>query len=112
MKKILFPLAALFLLMLSCAKEPLTEEETSSEEISPKELTPAEPAIVKGVREVLFSDEMIDLVEADLAKGSLATKSMQLNEALTELGITGIERMFPDAGEYEARHREAGLHKW
>ena len=112
MKKILFPLVAISLLVLSCAKEPLAEEENTSEGLSPKELPAAEPALVKGVREVLFSDEMIDLVEADLAKGSLATKSMQLNEALTEMGITAIERIFPYAGEFEARHREAGLHKW
>lgn len=27
-------------------------------------------------------------------------------------GHATIERLFPDAGEWEARHREAGLHRW
>jgi len=33
-------------------------------------------------------------------------------EALEALGIHSMERMFPDAGEFEARHRAAGLHRW
>ncbi len=27
-------------------------------------------------------------------------------------GVTALERVFPDAGEWEERHRRAGLHKW
>jgi hypothetical protein len=32
--------------------------------------------------------------------------------SLAGLGIRSIERVFPDAGEFEARHRTAGLHRW
>ena len=28
------------------------------------------------------------------------------------LGVISAERVFPDAGEFEARHRAAGLHRW
>ena len=34
------------------------------------------------------------------------------SEVLTALGIHSMERLFPDAGEFEARHRAAGLHRW
>ena len=33
-------------------------------------------------------------------------------ETLEALGIYSLERVFPDAGEFEARHRAAGLHRW
>lgn len=33
-------------------------------------------------------------------------------EALKEMGVYTMERMFPEAGEFEERHRAAGLHRW
>lgn len=33
-------------------------------------------------------------------------------EVLAALGVRSLERLFPDAGEFEARHRAAGLHRW
>ena len=33
-------------------------------------------------------------------------------KAFDAIGIQRIERVFPDAGPYEARHRAAGLHRW
>ncbi|MBR5432664.1 MAG: hypothetical protein IK119_09860, partial [Bacteroidales bacterium] len=33
-------------------------------------------------------------------------------EALESLGVLSLERLFPDAGEWEPRHRAAGLHRW
>lgn len=33
-------------------------------------------------------------------------------ETLDALGVYSMERVFPDAGEFEARHRAAGLHRW
>lgn len=35
-----------------------------------------------------------------------------LTKALDAIGILEIERVFPDAGPFEARHRAAGLHRW
>ena len=68
-------------------------------------------SVVPGVALVEFSDEMVALVEEDLSQGKVVTRSMGLNQALDELGIKSIERAFPDAGEFEPRHRKAGLHK-
>lgn len=33
-------------------------------------------------------------------------------DALKELGVYTMERVFPEAGEFEERHRAAGLHRW
>ena len=66
----------------------------------------------QGVVFVKFTDDMISLVEEDLSKGSLATKSDGLNFTLESLGIQHMERVFPHAGEFEGRTRREGLHKW
>ncbi|MFA6592215.1 MAG: S8 family serine peptidase [Bacteroidales bacterium] len=42
----------------------------------------------------------------------MATKSLDFNEAADALGVVSIERLFPDAGEFEPRTRAEGLHKW
>lgn len=60
---------------------------------------------------VEFSDEMCDLIEDELSAGKLITKSQTLNSAVDELGIVFMERLFPDAGEFEQKHRQFGLHK-
>ncbi len=100
-------LSAAMLLALSCSQSTVEELETveTAEEQQETEYTP-------GVAEVYFSDEMIELIENDLSEGSLSTKSSSLNSLIQELGITSMERLFPDAGEYEERTRKEGLHKW
>lgn len=100
--------AAVFMLA-ACAKEAipgndsLVEKEPVSEEESLYE---------PGIAVVKFSDSMIQAIESDLNAGKLATKSMGLNQALDELSITSMERLFPYAGEYESRTRKEGLHRW
>jgi len=66
-----------------------------------------------GVMTVEFSEELTAQIEAGLLSGNLiATKSAALNSAFEEIGVTSLERVFPDAGEWEERHRKAGLHRW
>ena len=103
--RILFALLAM--MAVGCAREispQIVEEETASEETV--------QAIVPGEAIVQFSDSMIKLIEADLASGDVVTKSSELNSVAELLGIESMTRVFPDAGEFEPRHREAGLHKW
>lgn len=106
MKRNFFLLLALTVLA-SCAKESLEtgkadgEKELEKEEISSN---------VPGVALVQFSDELIAKIEDDLDAGKLATRSMELNQAMDELGITSMKRLFPYAGEYEPRTRAEGLH--
>ena len=97
--------AAFFLTAVACTREPLGQED--------KPQTPQEvQAIVPGKAIVLFSDELMPAVEADLERGHLVTKSSELNSLTSKLGIVSMERVFPYAGKYEARTRAAGLHRW
>ena len=111
MKRILFPVLAVCFLA-SCSKEPVVQDEETPEVKT--ELLSAKDtgAFVPGVTIVKFSDDMIDLIEDDLSAGHVATRSMGLNQALDELGIKSIKRLFPYAGEFEPRTRREGLHKW
>lgn len=89
--------------LLACSKQELSltvPEETAA------------PSQAGGAAEMFFSEELAALVEEDLQAGKLVTRSMGLNQALDELGITSYERIFPDAGEFEERSRKAGLHRW
>jgi len=67
---------------------------------------------ILGEANVKFSEEMISLIEEDLDNGKTVTRSMSLNNVLDELGIVSMERIFPNAGEYEQRTRKEGLHRW
>lgn len=102
-------LALAFMAVVSCAKENMLEKVV--DEPAAEAGSSIDCSIVPGVALVEFSDEMIALIENDLLQGKVVTRSMGLNQALDELGIKSIERAFPDAGEFESRHRKAGLHK-
>ena len=56
--------------------------------------------------------EVSEELAADLSSGTLGTRSSALNDTFGSLGVVSIERLYPDAGEWEPRHREAGLHRW
>ena len=94
--------------MVSCSKEEAVdadkEKSTTAQEV--------DCSIVQGEAIVKFSDDMIAMIEDDLNNGKIVTRSMGLNQALDEIGITSIRRLFPNAGEYEPRTRREGLHKW
>lgn len=69
-----------------------------------------ENLFVEGVANVLFTEELAEMLER--GDGSLTTKSSSLNEAFEAIGVISYRRLFPHAGEYEQRTREAGLHRW
>lgn len=104
MKKVYLFVFSLILILSSCVREKFEDTQVAKEEQT--------QAIVPGTAIVRFTDDMIGLVEADLDRGSVVTKSSELNDLTQMLGITSMQRVFPDAGEFEARTREAGLHKW
>ncbi len=95
--------------VVSCAKENMLEK--VMDEPAAEAGSSIDRSIAPGVALVEFSDEMIALIGNDLLQGKVVTRSMGLNNALDELGIKSIKRAFPDAGEFEPRHRQAGLHK-
>ena len=106
MRKYFYWMIAAALLAVSCQQE-LTQD---------IEEKPTAPVALQGEESALIPGEMIIQVDEDLAEqlasGALQTKSAAVNSIFDGLGVTKIERLYPDAGEWEPRHREAGLHRW
>ena len=92
-------------LAIGCAREPLPESEQEEQQEKVQ-------AIVPGQAVVQFDDSMIELIETDLQSGCLVTKSSELNSMKEMLGISSMERVFSHGGEFEARRRAFGLHRW
>lgn len=107
MKRIFLPLFAL--LILSCAKDV---SNALTDDVPQDAVEQEESSILQGEANVYLSEEMADLVEKDLGKGSLVTKSSPLNSLLESLGASSMTRIFPYAGEFEPRTRQEGLHRW
>ncbi len=106
MKRIsLFLCLAFVATAVSCTDEPMAE-------IQDEGASAAENVYVQDKIVVMFSDDMVGLIEADLASGGVVTKSSELNGVAQSLGVKSMKRMFPHAGEFEERTRESGLHKW
>lgn len=62
---------------------------------------------------VKVSEQMFAQFDPQVSAGSVdVTGVKSMDNALAVLGGARIERTFPDAGKYEARHRKAGLHLW
>ena len=114
MKKVLLVLPVL--LALSCAREMDEQYHVVTgggvEESEKIDASDIDPLIVPGVAKILFSDEIVAEIEAYGGDGIPVTKSSPLGSMLSEMGVASMERLFPYAGEYEARTREDGLHKW
>ena len=66
------------------------------------------PALVPGSMIVQFDEEL----SAKMASAPAETKAMTFVPGLQALGAVKMERLFPDGGEWEPRHRQAGLHRW
>ncbi|MGN1045633.1 MAG: S8 family serine peptidase, partial [Candidatus Cryptobacteroides sp.] len=107
MRKLLFPVLAL--LVWGCAKDVPPAEIVESQE---KTDEAKESSLLEGEANIYLSEEMADLVEADLGRGMLVTKSSGLNSVLESLGASSMTRLFPYAGEFEPRTRKEGLHRW
>lgn len=109
-KQYLSIIAALALLATGCAKDGISVD--NAEENPQETVQPEDASCEPGVMVVEFDDDMLALIESDLAAGKVVTKSMPLNSALDELGIVSMERLIPDGGEWERSQREFGLHRF
>ena len=95
--------------LLSCAREEILPETPEAPKDVTGELT---DNYVSGEVRVYLSEELTAMVEEAAESGTIVTKSSSMNNALSELGITEMTRLFPHAGEYEERTRREGLHRW
>ena len=69
-----------------------------------------ESKYIEGRANILVSEEMAQMLES--AGGELRTKSPEVNTLFDRIGVISYQRLFPYAGEFEARTRKSGLHKW
>lgn len=71
-------------------------------------------AVLPDVLRVKFTPELALLVEDKLqsSKGELRALAPEMQQFLQHIGAIKLERVFPDAGKFEARQRAAGLHLW
>ncbi|MBR1873166.1 MAG: S8 family serine peptidase [Bacteroidales bacterium] len=110
MKRFLL-LFTLPLLALACAREVEVLQEVQEAAV-PED---AEAAYVPSLAVVEFSDEVLALIENDLAAGSIVTKSSDVNDIFTELGIESARPVFPEEEcpeEYRQRERDFGLRRF
>ena len=86
------------ILAVACTAEAEIHEQApeTSEPVSPIAISPLT---------VEFDDDWVALLEAP-------TKSADTQALLSELGIGEFRRVFPDAGEFEARSRAMGMHRF
>jgi len=57
-----------------------------------------------------LDDNLISALEQ--AQSPTSTKSADFNSVASLLQVYSFERVFPEAGKFEPRHRAAGLHRW
>ena len=67
-----------------------------------------------GIINIKITSEFAKEVEQNTREnGEVDVKSVKsMGFAIKDLGIVNMERLFPDAGKFEARTREDGLHLW
>ncbi len=78
-------------------------------------ISSAEPVEQQSTLIVTFDEQTSEALLSKIStKSGPVTKTgiNNIDEAFSSLGVKSIERVFPDAGEWEVRHREAGLHKF
>lgn len=86
------------------------DKAAEEEQLPPQQID--EPRNEQVTVSVKFTEEMAALVSSELEAGRLQTRSSALNEFVERSGAVSFERIFPDGGQYEERHRRAGLHLW
>lgn len=100
------PLAALSILA-ACAKE--VEQAEPQVPVVMEE----DDCLIPGEAVICVTEEVAALIEASQAEGTMVpTRAPGFVDALAAVGVTRLERLYPDAGEWEPRHRAAGLHLW
>lgn len=113
MKKNSLILLSLLALAACSKEEPETVEPVADDSVQATEVSEAGLLSISGVKVVRLSDEMAARISSDLDEGKVMTKSMGLNSAVDELGVTGFRKVFPLTNEeFAERHKRWGLDNW
>ena len=110
----LFGFAVCGLLVFGCGREPQVESgqetEAAAEELLSDDLL--DGPYFKGVAQVFLDEETAMQVASLLDQDRTLTRSATFGTQLESIGVTRVERVFPDAGEFEERGRALGMHRW
>lgn len=75
-----------------------------------------DPSLEEGILRIKVTEAMASQLEnAILSKTSdntLVTGIFALDRFNRQYRVSGMKRLFPDAGKFEARHRKYGFHRW
>ncbi|KAA6312625.1 hypothetical protein EZS27_036477, partial [termite gut metagenome] len=101
----------LLLFVISCQDDyPEYEKEEDTTTANPT--LPSEEYLEGWIR-VKFHREAGDNIQlVTTPGGDTRTEISQVDELMTRLGATKIERVFAEGGKFRERRREAGLHLW
>lgn len=70
-------------------------------------------SFIQGRARIKVTEQMFEQFDPQVSSGGVTLTGVKsIDNVLSVLGAARIERTFPDAGEFEARHRKAGLHLW
>lgn len=103
-------LFAFIILLSSCGNELTSTEVQEFQPCKAVDATVYQDHVI-----VQFGEGALPKVESSIDREGcfVATKAGgALNASLSSAGVVRMERLYPDAGEWEERHREAGLHLW
>lgn len=106
-----FKLFAVFILifLFSCQDDEFRENDLQKE---PGGVALNEDAYLKGCIRIRLKTSAEPNIQLSSVDGKAQTGIGRLDEIAAQLGASRIERLFPDAGKFEARTRKAGLHLW
>ena len=111
MNKRLYGACWVVLVLLCACQRNQPQETTLPAQETTKQALAAETnssIYISGTANIYLAEDTARMIE----EGTVSTKAASFNDALGEVGITSMERIFPDAGEFEKRSREMGLHRW
>ncbi len=107
MKKVLYLITA-----LACLAACQQEESVIPEEKNVQSEESAGFDVIKGHIRVKFKTDICDKLQVVNTRNGVSTGISGLDLAGINLRAYRMERVFPEAGKFEARHRAAGLHLW
>lgn len=109
MKKRVVFIAMLFS-FFACQDDKLEQKE--EEKIQPAWMAETRTNFHQGVIRIKLKPDTEAQVQMTSVNGVAQMGITPIDRLAAKLGATKIERVFPPAGKFEARHREAGLHLW
>lgn len=104
MRKTILSLAMVIAMVCGCTRSADVTEEIVPETASALD---EESEFIEGELIVELSEEAVAAIES-----GVATKAGGIATAFEASGVLSYERLYPEAGEWEPRHRMAGLHRW